>query len=150
METVGRVRGEIFSSELELPMEGISVRLWDSSWKLAGAVQADVAGTFRFEGIAPGNYTVSLEVPPGFIAERTESALKVGAKGDHLVRFTVRSANQLVGRVVDGPMGAPVPGVFVDLVDAAGKFVAQGTTTSQGDYQFGGLAPGRYSVRVHQ
>ncbi len=149
LATVGRIRGEIVSQEAELPMEGMAIRLWDASWKLAGSVRADAAGTFRFEGVAPGAYTVSLEVPAGYVASRTESKLQIG-KGDHVVRFEVHGADALNGRVVDGPMGAPAAGVFVDLVDAAGKFVAQGTTTSTGDYSFAGLTPGRYTVRLHK
>ncbi len=150
LATVGRIRGEILSNEANVPMEGIAVRLWDAAWKLAGTVKADSAGTFRFEGISPGHYTVSLEVPAGYTAERTDSTLKVGAKGDHVVRFQMRGASALSGRVVDGPMGAPAAGVFVDLVDAAGKFVAQGTTAANGDYAFSGLNPGRYTVRLHK
>jgi uncharacterized surface anchored protein len=150
LATVGRVRGEIKSSEATLPMEGIAVRLWDSSWKLAGTVKADAAGAFRFEGVSPGQYTVSLEVPAGYVAERAESKLNVGAKGDHVVRFNVRGADALNGRVVAGPTGAPAAGVFVDLVDAAGKFVAQGTTTATGDYSFAGLKPGKYTVLLHK
>ncbi|HEX2065828.1 MAG TPA: carboxypeptidase regulatory-like domain-containing protein [Candidatus Thermoplasmatota archaeon] len=148
LAATGRVRGEIISSEAHLPLEGVAVRLWDASWKLAGAVKVDAAGTFRFEGVAPGAYTISLEVPAGYVAERSESNVRVGAKGDLAVRFNVRTADTLRGRVVDGL--APAAGVFVDLVDAAGKFVAQGTTSETGDYSFQGLRPGRYSVRVHQ
>lgn len=148
LATIGRIRGEIVAMEGSLPVEGLAVRLWDASWKLAGAVKADGSGAFRFEGVAPGSYTVSLEVPAGYTAERTESRLNVAAKGDVPVKFTVRSAPVLTGRVVDGL--APAPGVFVDLIDAAGKFVAQGTTTATGDYTFQNLAPGKYTVRVHQ
>lgn len=148
LATIGRVRGEIVAAEGKLPMQGLAVRLWDANWKLAGAVNVDASGEFRFEGVAPGHYTVSLEVPAGYVAERNESRLNMAAQGDVPVKFTVRGAPQLKGRVVDGL--APAAGIFVDLIDAAGKFVAQGTTSETGDYAFQNLAPGQYSVRVHK
>ena len=129
-------------------MQGLSVRLWDTTWKLAGAVNVDAAGQFRFEGVAPGAYTVSLEVPVGYVAERTESRLNVAAKGDVQVKFNVRSAPVLTGRVVDGL--APAPGVVGGLLGAPGTFVAQDTPSPPGDYAFQNLAPGQYTVRVHQ
>lgn len=148
LAAIGRIRGEIASVEGNLPLQGMVIRLWDASWKLAGVVNVDAAGQFRFEGVTPGAYTLSLEVPAGYVAERAESRLNVGAKGDVPVRFIVRNAPVLSGRVVEGL--APAAGVFVDLIDAAGKFVAQGTTTETGDYTFQNLAPGQYTVRVHQ
>lgn len=130
------------------PLAGITVRLWDHAWKLVGAVQTDSAGAYRFEGVSPGSYHVSVDVPAGFDAARSEAPVAVGASGDLGVEFRLSESGLLHGRVVDEHQGVPVAGAEVEVYNAMGVRVAAGRTSASGDYAFSGLPKGEHTVRL--
>jgi hypothetical protein len=55
------------------------------------------------------------------------------------------SAGGVSGRVTDAS-GANLPGVTVSVTDENGRVVGQGVTDADGEYEFGGVLPGRYAV----
>lgn len=144
----GTLGGTVRHRSTGKPIEGWTVRLWGNDWKLAGTVQTDSEGAYRFEGVPRGAYVVSLDVQAGHTAEQEESPVRMGQTGIAEVDFLVDSADNVQGRVVDEDLGTPLSGVDVDLYDSDGHRVARGKTTETGDYQFRGLVADSYTVRV--
>jgi 5-hydroxyisourate hydrolase-like protein (transthyretin family) len=147
LSQMGAVGGQVTNAATKTPVEGITVRLWDASWKLAATVKTDSAGTYRMEGVPSGAYHVSIDVPAGFVAEQEQNAVLVGS-GIIDVVFHLRPSHQLSGRVVDDQLGSPLAGIEVEVCDRSGRRLAVGKTTQMGDYQFLDLPEDDYWVKL--
>jgi len=64
----------------------------------------------------------------------TCACLKAGASGEHLA-----------GKTLD-PQGAPIGDVHLRLADLTGRAASETTSDSQGNFDFGEVSPGTYSV----
>ncbi len=161
----------------EVGVEGVTVRLLDTS----GVVLADTVtaadGVFTFTDLAPGTFVLEVSPPAGHVLTTRDAA---GAAGDDTLDSDLdpRSRRSLpirlgggeeestvdVGLVssavlggevwfdadADGRQGAgegAVVGVPVRLLTAAGVRVASTTTDASGAYRFVDLAPGLFVVQ---
>lgn len=114
-------------------------------------------GTYRFEGLEPGRYTVRANVASwrGSAEDRFASTIQSGlALGEDELKERVDFKLALPGSVtglVRDEQGRPVAGASVFFRDASGRMVAMvsGTTTNTaGEYEQTGLEAGTYAVSV--
>ena len=58
------------------------------------------------------------------------------------------TGGSISGTITDSASGAPIPGVYVNVIDAAGVWQSLGSTGPAGEYRATGLAAGSYYVRT--
>jgi protocatechuate 3,4-dioxygenase beta subunit len=117
-------------------------------------------GAFRFEGVAPGEYTVSAE-GAGF-TESKEIPVTLAAGDEKEVAITVVRGGELSGVVVD-TAGVPLEGAKVRLIREPGEddqeaqqvvMIQKGfggsfksaRSASDGSFRFQGLPAGKYTI----
>jgi protocatechuate 3,4-dioxygenase beta subunit len=114
---------------------------------VADGLETNVDGSFRAEGLYPGDVLVRVR-QPGFVASSTEfKELKDGETRSD-VAIVLKKGLVLRGRVVD-PEGAPVAGAYVAVVQREpgfGETVHDLNAGSDGSFACAGLGPG--SVRI--
>lgn len=157
----------------EQVLAGVVIRLVDSAGREVANTTTNSEGRYRFEGIAPGNYTIIEEQPagyfeggatPGTAGGRVENPSRIGnitlTSGQVAVDydFCERPPAEISGFVfVDRDADClfdanerPIQGVRVDLLDSAGRTVATTTTDATGAYRFTDLPEGTYTLRETQ
>ena len=171
--------GDCFSDDIfHEPVAGATIQLFAADGRLVGETETDESGSYRFENLAPGEYTVVEITPDGLLdggADRGE------VRGE--LRGVVESANRIssitLGSGEDGieydfcdvepvdisgtvhigtPDGdcfddtlehQPLPGVRIELLDSNGQRIAETLTNERGEYAFLDLPPGTYSIVEH-
>jgi len=112
-------------------------------------------GSFRFDGLEAGRYTVRANVSSwnGSAEDRYASTIQSGIElGEDELKDRVDFKLALPGRVsglVRDQEGRPVAGASIFFRDAAGRMVSMvssTTTNSAGEYEKTGLEPGTYAI----
>ena len=156
----------------EAGVDGVTVNLLQGGNQIATATTAG-GGLYLFEDLAPGDYIVEFtNIPTGFElttpnqgddATDSDAAIADGrtgiitlASGDNDLTndagiFQDASLGDFVFEDLNGngqqDTGEPgIGGVTVKLLDENGDPVATTVTLADGSYNFGGLAPGDYTV----
>jgi hypothetical protein len=127
-------------------------------------VFTDGSGRFRFEGLAAGRYTLTVEktgyaktryranndLEPSFAIEIADAATV------DRIEITLPKGAAVIGRIVDD-LGDPVVGLTVSAgqlqrIGSQDRLVnvsrPESTTNDRGEYRIGGLPAGRYYVSV--
>ncbi|WP_197356594.1 SdrD B-like domain-containing protein [Aureliella helgolandensis] len=157
----------------EKMLSGVTITLLNANGQVVATTQTDANGAYLFQGLEPGVYTVRESQPAGYL----QGSQKAGSGGGNDSQQDVVSAIALnpgaalvnydfceiepatiAGTVfVDSDDDCyfdsneePLAGVTVELLDANGNVLMSTVTDAQGNYQFAGLAPGRYAVRESQ
>ena len=145
------------------PIEGVVVNLYDAAGAVVATTTTGADGTYSFDGLIPGDYTVEV-IPPGGAAftapggdsdvDPADGTATLAAGGSETVDAGILpgfvSGNVWLDLDGDGTNNgeAGAGGVPVTLLDAAGNEVATTVTDGNGDYTFGPLLPGDYTVVV--
>jgi hypothetical protein len=110
----------------------------------AASATTDAAGKYSFAGVANGSYTLTPSLAGGYVF--TPASLSVAVNGADVTgqNFTDAGAYGISGTVSLATGGA-LSGASVALTGAA---TATTTTDSSGNYSFGSLADGTYTVVV--
>ncbi len=154
---------------------GATVELLASDGTVLGSTSTAADGSYSFVGVAPGTYRVRFTPPGSYdfapLDAGSNDALDSDANQStgETAPFTVESGevnNTIDAGVLNGASigdrvwididgnglqdaGEPgAPGLTVQLLDVSGTVVANTTTAVDGGYQFTGLVPGTYSVRL--
>ena len=163
---LGSIRGEAFTDlnndgrrGLEEPgLPGTVIRLLDAQGALVEERTCPDDGTFAFEGLRPGNYTLSAQWPEGYV-----SSAGAGAERSVALAMGEESPRQFLGALLPGSIEGRV---FEDL-DADGYWglrdpsmegvevtlllndsvLETAVTDAEGLYRFEGLMPGNYRLR---
>ncbi len=156
----------------ELPIAGVTIRLYDTAGNLIGTTLTDANGFYKFENLAPGTYMVRETQPTGYI----HGGQKLGSQGgveaaDELSQISLPSGVnatdynfcEILPVSIDGFVHEdpdrdcyfdsnelPIAGVTIRLYDASGNLVATTLTDINGYYKFDKLPPGTYTVRESQ
>ncbi len=116
----------------------------------------DAGGAFRFEGLAPGYYTMRVDyVPSREYADSSDTStfLVLPNLATTTRNVTLPKTNELTGTIYLGSTATPAgAGVTVALVDYLGKPISGvdvATTDAAGRYRLTGIAPGNnYSITL--
>ncbi|MCO6455469.1 MAG: DUF11 domain-containing protein [Pirellulaceae bacterium] len=154
-------------------LEGVTVYLFDSNNDLIATTVTDENGNYTFGGLDPmGTYRVEVDpftLPPGVTNTidpdggiPDQSTVDLSATGG--VSFTQDfgytvpvNPNTISGTVwndtnADGTLNEAAPnglaGVAVTLLDSNGNVIATTTTDGNGNYSFGNVPDGTYTVNV--
>ena len=157
LETAGSVEGLVLRSD-GVPLSGASLFFRDVEGRMVSSVSStttNAAGEFRYEGLAPGEYSVSVRAEAYASSEVTR--LRVAADETTEVRVEVEAATTLVVSVEEED-GAAMRARF-EVFDEDGKEVGTLMTVdalrsmfNQGgsalEQKIGPLPAGRYTVRA--
>lgn len=122
----------------------------------AAPIAFDAAtGAFQINNVAPGSYVLRATEGEGGQRRRGEQAVQVGSADVYGVVVTLAAAVVLKGTVqTAGASGAvpQPPGCQVDLspatVSMSGEAKLESSTGDDGEFEFAGVLPGRYRVRM--
>jgi uncharacterized surface anchored protein len=144
------------------PIAGVTIELLDAAGVVIASTITGADGTYLFEGLLPGNYVVQ-EVDPADFSSTSDvdgandnriaaTLAGVDVVGRDFVDVAVYmiSGTVLVDTDDDGVNDSQLAGVIINLADALGAIIATTTTDSAGDYSFGGLLPGQYTITQTQ
>ena len=155
-------------------VEGVTVNLKDEAGDVIETTTTEADGSYNFEGLDPGTYSVQFELPDGFVFSPLnvgDDALDSDANptADGMTATTTLESGDndptldagiyqttSLGDYVwndlnfngiqdDGDTG--VEGVTVNLKDESGAVIETTTTGADGSYSFDDLVPGTYSVQ---
>jgi hypothetical protein len=154
--TGGSITGRVFGKSTGKPIAHVCVYAQGTSQPFFGFGASDRRGRYRVVGLNTGVYRLFfggcgpvplLTVVSGRV--RATAGRSVPGPDASLTPFR---PGAISGRVRVGPPGpAPLPGVCVSVLPAAGssyvESAAFGQTGTGGYYQIGGLVPGKYKVK---
>ncbi len=157
----------------EETLEGVVIRLIDSSGNEVARTTTDADGRYTFSNIAPGDYSLVEEQPDGYFdgdavpgsaggtVDNPNTISKVtltpgeDATDYDFCEIEPSSISGFVyvdqdGDCIHDEGEPPLVGVTIELRDAQGKVIETTVTDVNGYYVFDNLMPGDYSVYEHQ
>ena len=160
---VGGVTGFVFNDTNgngtqeagEPGVNGVTVTLYSGATVIATTTTLS-DGSYSFNNVLPGAYTVTETQPAGYGSTTPNSVpVSVPNNGTATANFGDLQQGTVTGTVFsdlngDGVKQAGEPGissVTIELVDSGGAIVASTTTAANGTYTFSGVTPGSYTVR---
>lgn len=167
------LNGNCILDENEQPLSGVTIELLDEAGNVIRSTTTDEHGEYLFDNLPSGKYSIR-EVQPASYLDSGDSVGSLGGElaGNDLIKGIVlvsgnngenynfcetlpASLSGMVHVDLDGdcvfdPGEPPLPGVTIQLLDAAGNVVQTTVTDMHGAYRFDNLAPGNYGVREIQ
>lgn len=140
---------------MEQGIPGITIKLYNSKNKLVAQTKTDRKGSYEFDRLGTGTYTVMEVVPAGYVS--TTPTSKTVIIGSKTKKVTVNFGNAKPATIKglkyndlnnNGKYnkGEPVlPGWTILLNNSSGN-VRTTVTDSNGKFQFTGLVPGTYTI----
>lgn len=157
---------------------GTRMVLTDAEGNVIAETFTDASGDYCFTDLAPGTYCIKEFQPNGFIDGQDSVGTIDGVRNGELTNDQVCNVQLIGGQqgndynfgelqfseisglvhidrngncVFDASAGEqPLANVALELLDAEGTVVATTTTDASGQYVFGSILPGVYSVRQSQ
>ncbi|MDG1810215.1 MAG: SdrD B-like domain-containing protein [Pirellulaceae bacterium] len=158
-------------------IEGVTVELYDIQGNLVASSLTNAEGYYEFDSLVPGSYSI-VEVQPAGLLDGDEHVGQVNgiesgfspvsdrfvgvelSSGDAgtMYNFCEHRPAAVQGTVWhdlnnDGMLDGNEPGiggVTIQLFDAGGNLVSETITDTSGQYAFGGLYAGTYSIKEIQ
>lgn len=139
--TLTSIEGRVVDAVTGLPLAGVTVT---ASGPSTATTSTDSAGRFRLTDLAPGSYMLGFSLN-GYVSINANASGTGGVTFDlgsvPLTQVANATTGTVLGTVLDGDTGLPLPGV--DIGTSAGL----GATTGQdGKYQITNVPPGTVTV----
>ncbi len=145
----------------------VTVNLLDNMGVVIASTTSDATGGFSFNGVSPGDYTISISDNNGELiglsgtttpGQNRSLAVTVVAADVTGINFGYNAPGTIGDRIwsdangdgVQDPGEVGISGVTVELVDRNNMVVDSQVTGPNGDYLFDGVAPELFTVRVVQ
>jgi large repetitive protein len=152
----------------EAGVSGVTVQLLNSAGTVIATTTTSSNGTYTFSNLTAGTYTVKIvtsSLPAHYsetydldgtssanqatvtlTASRTDVDFGYRAVGTYSIGDRVWNDSNSNGVQNSGESG--IGGVTVQLLNSSGTVIATATTSSSGNYSFGGLVAGTYTVKI--
>lgn len=115
-------------------------------------IRPDAQGKYRFSGLPPGKFKITLQLPETLSVHQPERELTVADRGCAAVTYYVSDNGRISGRVLDAE-GQPVPRILVSLINATSNdtkdFVTLERTDAEGRFNLSSIAAGRYQIAIN-
>ena len=157
LQPAGQITGTVTSSKDGKPLVGMTVAVFSANSQYPLQTTTTTAdGRYALNQLTTGSYYVSFHDPAGLhrdqlyddAADRANATAVSVTTGQPTsgIDATLTAAGRITGSVLDAENIGPISGANVTLYDANGASVASTTSDSGGNYSFGPLAAGQYSV----
>jgi hypothetical protein len=161
LEQGGAITGTITDGASTLPLEGISIYVYDQSGSLAAWGWTNAAGEYQNDkGLISGTYFVRTGNTSGYIDELWENMPCLATcwppGGTPItvttpsttpdIDFTLEAGGTLSGILVDQATAAPIPDSSVHVFHSSGNFVTMASLGTSGSFAVL-LPPGTYYAR---
>jgi LPXTG-motif cell wall-anchored protein len=138
------VAGSVLAGDAPVP--GAVVELVDTAGTVVATVPTAADGTYTFDAVAAGDWSVRIEVPFGYTADGpVERAVEIGADDVTGVDFALARPGAIGGVVLDDA-GAPVAGASVTVSGPGGDVTV--VTDDAGTYLVDDLPPGEHTATL--
>jgi uncharacterized surface anchored protein len=143
--TYGTVSGTVTGSN-GTALSGATVTLTNLVNQSQVVATTSSNGTYSFSGVQAGlPYTVTVSAP-GYTPQTSDVAAQSGSNSISFALTPTQQFATLTG-IVTGPIGSPVSGAIVTLLDANGVPVGNNATTdANGVYTLSDIPPGTYTL----
>ncbi len=139
-----------FAASLKTNLPAVSLTLKDSGGATVATTQSDSTGSYRFESLAAGNYSIEARLIrnglPNVRLDPASRAFTVGTADVAVPRFSLYSIFGVAKAPDAGGVIGPRANIVVSLKNSSGTVLATRTTLSDGRFSFGKLAAGTYSL----
>jgi hypothetical protein len=145
-------RGPTGQFQVDEPMPDVPVRLTREGW--ADETRTARDGAFLFTGVAPGDYQVEAQAPPGYYTRAYPGTVKIAdVRGCAVIVVQGYFDGRISGRLVR-PDRTPVPGATVrarrdDWPGRSSLLEESALTRDDGAYEIVKLPPGRYRLAIN-
>ena len=152
---------------------GVTINLYHSDGTLVGTTTTDANGQYIFRDLVPGDYYLTFQTPQGYSISPANQGSDDGKDSDPAINGRTETTTLLSGESdltwwaglnrksslgdyvwndadsngLQDAGEAGIPGVSVQLYDAAGNLIETTSTDANGHYGFTDLQPGSYSLK---
>jgi hypothetical protein len=160
----GTIAGHIKDAVTNLPIQGVTVQLFNSGGLVAGFATTGVDGNYLpVEGLGDGTYYARTTNGRGYLNQvyaafacqaancTPTSGTPIPVVGGAAVTgkdFALSPGGRVAGRMRDSATGATLAGVTASVLDSTGQVIGAGVSDLSGAYLSGGVPPGAYRVRT--
>jgi EmrB/QacA subfamily drug resistance transporter len=137
-----RLTGIVRAAGSGEPLAGATVTLADTRGEVVAADRTDASGRYQVADLAPGRYALALSAP----AYQPTALPVTVADGEAVTRDAELRSGAAVRGIARTTAGAAIPDARVMLVDADGNVAGLALTDESGNYSFGNLPEGDYTV----
>jgi hypothetical protein len=160
----GIIQGTVRPSGSAFGINGVNVRVYNSSGALVTTVQSNGAGEYAVTAkLGEGTYYLATAVSPPYRAQiysgldcgvtcpspTTGTGVFVGAGGTRTgIDFSLTTAGFITGRVRDAATTSVLSNVLVQIYDGSSSLISSSYTDASGDYASAALPAGTYYALV--
>ena len=157
----GSISGQITNANGSAALSGVAVELLDARGIRVASVSSSASGSYSFNALGAGNYYLVTRGSAGFVdiaypnnvcpaacngLNGNEIAVALGANVNN-INMSLSSGASISGVLRDAS-NLPIPGMAIQVYNAAGIAVAQVASNLSGSYSVNNLANGQYFVRT--
>jgi hypothetical protein len=150
MQRGAKISGTVTAADTHAPVEEVSVCAFQPGNEYYRCVSTAADGTYSFEGLAGGEYSVSFSVgeESAYASRSTPLPVTVAAGGTVSgADVELQHGGTVAGTITSTGAHAPLAGVNVcALTTPGGSTTRCATTDSSGKYTVKNLAPGEYKI----
>lgn len=142
----GSLSGVVTDLETGLPIAGATVIVYDNTRAAVGSVLTDATGSFAFDRLAPGGYTVNVNAS-GYASDVAGAQIQASAMST--LSFALQGLpGAITGTVREQGTAVPIAGAVITVRQGSpsGTIIYIVQADDLGQYLVSGLPPGSYTL----